>query len=164
MTQAINDGDSGMDLKNWSANTTMSKQDILELTFQTLLHANARLSAPVRASLAGERMSVRDVILLRTLIFAGEATASELSNALLVTKGAVSQQLNKLESDGLVTRTRRARDRRVVHVQATTRARERFAKLHAATSGGLSEAFDGWQVKELQKLRQLLTRLTVDTK
>lgn len=144
--------------------STSSRRDMLELTFQTLLYANTCLRAPVKASLAPQGMSVRDVILLRTLMIAGETTSGELSEALLITKGAVSQLLKKLESEGLVTRARWKGDRRVVNVRATNAAKERFAKLYAAAYDGLAEAFDGWDVKDLEKLRRLLTRLTSDAK
>lgn len=163
LTQA-NDSGGRKEPVAWTGETSISRREILELTFQKLLYANTCLRIPVKASLAREGLSIRDVSLLRTLIFAGDATSGELSGALLVSKGAISQLLKRLESDGLVTRTRWKGDRRVVHVQATNAARERFAKLYAATYEGLAEAFDGWKIKDLEKLRRLLTRLTSDTK
>lgn len=164
LAQTVNSNEQGEEPVTWTSKDSVSRRDMLELTFRKLLYANTCLRAPVKASLAREGLSVRDVILLRTLIIAGDATSGELSSALLVSKGAVSQLLKKLESDGLVTRARWKGDRRVVHVQPTDTARERFAKMYAATYDGLAEAFDGWTVKDLEKLQRLLTRLTSETK
>ena len=51
-------------------------------------------------------------------------TAGELHRRSLVTAGAISQRLDKLEAGGLVRRTRDRRDRRVVHVNLTRRGRK----------------------------------------
>jgi DNA-binding MarR family transcriptional regulator len=48
-------------------------------------------------------------------------TAGELHRRSLVTAGAISQRLDRLEAAGLVRRARDRRDRRVVHVTLTRR-------------------------------------------
>jgi DNA-binding MarR family transcriptional regulator len=125
---------------------------------------HSQLNAPIRASLAGEGLSLSHVILLENLIIRGEANGTQLAAAMSLTNGAVTQLLKKLEAVGLVTRTRREEDRRILHVQATHKARDRFERLHASTASELTEAFDGWTVRDIEKLQHLLTRLTIESK
>jgi DNA-binding MarR family transcriptional regulator len=51
-------------------------------------------------------------------------TAGEMARRSLVTPGAVSQRLDKLEQEGLVRREADKKDGRVVHVQLTARGRD----------------------------------------
>jgi DNA-binding MarR family transcriptional regulator len=50
-------------------------------------------------------------------------TPAQLMQAAMVTSGAISQRLDRLEASGLVGRSRSEADARVVHVQLTERGR-----------------------------------------
>jgi DNA-binding MarR family transcriptional regulator len=120
----------------------------------------AQLHGCMRATFAEEGMSVGQMILLRVLIHKGDSTPKELAEALSVTTGNITGLLDKLEAAGLVTRTRSAEDRRVVHVELTAKARQRFRKVHRASVDMLSEAFEGWTRPEITQLQNLLERLS----
>ena len=53
----------------------------------------------------------------------GEQTVSELSLALFLDSGTLTPMLKKLESEGFVTRTRCARDERIVNISLTEKGR-----------------------------------------
>ncbi len=104
-------------------------------------------------------MSVGQMVLLRVLVHRGTATPKELAEALSVTTGNITGLLDKLEAAGLVTRKRASEDRRVVHVELTSKARARFKKVRRASVDRLSEAFEGWTLSEIEQLRRLLEKL-----
>lgn len=68
--------------------------------------------------LSPERLSI-----LSVLAFAGPKTVNELAEAEQVSPPAISRILNGLETEGFVTRTRLAADRRYVRVRSTAKGR-----------------------------------------
>jgi DNA-binding MarR family transcriptional regulator len=60
----------------------------------------------------------------------------------------------------LVTRTRSAEDRRVVYVELTAKARQRFRKVQRAAVDMLAEAFEGWTQPQITELQSLLEKLS----
>jgi len=105
-------------------------------------------------------MSFGQMVLLRVLVQKGKASPKELAEALSVTTGNITGLLDKLEAAGLVTRTRSAKDRRVVHIELTAKARQRFRKVQRAAVDMLSEAFEGWTQPQITQLQDLLERLS----
>ena len=105
-------------------------------------------------------MSFGQMVLLRVLVQKGKASPKELAEALSVTTGNVTGLLDKLEAAGLVTRTRSAKDRRVVHIELTAKARQRFRKVQRAAVDMLSEAFEGWTQPQITQLQDFLERLS----
>jgi len=105
-------------------------------------------------------MSFGQMVLLRVLVQRGKATPKELAEALSVTTGNITGLLDKLEAAGLVTRRRSAKDRRVVHIELTAKARQRFRKVQRAAVDMLSEAFEGWTQPQITQLQDLLERLS----
>ncbi len=140
--------------------TPASRRAAIEETFRSLRHVMAQLYGCMRATFAEEGMSLGQMVLLRVLIHKGKATPKELAEALSVTTGNITGLVDKLEAAGLVTRTRSAEDRRVVHVELTAKARQRFRKVHRASVDMLSEAFEGWTRPEIAQLQELLGRLS----
>jgi len=138
----------------------VSRRAAIEETFRTLRRVMAQLQGCMRATFAEEGMSVGQMILLRVLIHRGSATPKELAEALSVTTGNITGLVDKLEAAGLVTRTRSEEDRRVVHVELTAKARQRFRKVQRASVDMLSEAFEGWTLLEITQLQDLLERLS----
>jgi len=120
----------------------------------------AQLHGCMRATFAEEGMSFGQMVLLRVLVQKGKATPKELAEALSVTTGNITGLLDKLEAAGLVTRRRSAKDRRVVHIELTAKARQRFRKVQRAAVDMLSEAFEGWTQPQITQLQDLLERLS----
>ena len=137
-----------------------SRRAAIEETFQTLRHVMGQLQGCMRATFAEEGMSFGQMVLLRVLVHKGRATPKELAEALSVTTGNITGLLDKLEKAGLVTRTRSAEDRRVVYVELTAKARQRFRKVQRAAVDMLSEAFEGWTQPQITELQGLLEKLS----
>jgi DNA-binding MarR family transcriptional regulator len=89
-----------------------------------------------------------------------ELTMSELSRRLLVSNGNTTTVVDRLELDGLVTRTPSAADRRVVHVALTEAGRRRFDELAAEHEARLDSLFAGVSEADVDLLEELLQRLT----
>ncbi|WP_433236151.1 MarR family winged helix-turn-helix transcriptional regulator [Streptosporangium sp. CA-135522] len=95
-------------------------------------------------------------------------TPAELMRASMITSGAVTQRLDRLEARGLVTRTPSETDGRVVHVTLTDEGRaliDRALPDHVATENRLLAALASGQRDALAGgLRDLLESLgdTVD--
>jgi DNA-binding MarR family transcriptional regulator len=118
------------------------------------------METSLRAVLAEKGMSIAGLILLQILMTRdGPATATDLADGMMVTNGAITGFLDRLEEDGLITRTRMSMDRRVVLVEATEKARSRFEKLRFVAVDELTQAFHGWNEYDIKKLLNLLNRL-----
>ncbi len=89
----------------------------------------------------------------------GPTTATELADTMMVTNGAITGTMDKLEAAGLITRTRMPLDRRVVLVEPTEKARARFEKLRFAAVDELTHSFQGWDFNDIKRLQELLNRL-----
>ena len=140
--------------------SSATRRAAIEETFRTLRHVMAQLQGCMRATFAEEGMSFGQMVLLRVLVQKGRATPKELAEALSVTTGNITGLVDKLEAAGLVTRARSAEDRRVVHIELTAKARQRFTKVQRAAVDMLSEAFDGWTQPQITQLQDLLERLS----
>jgi DNA-binding MarR family transcriptional regulator len=89
-------------------------------------------------------------------------TPTELSAAMMVTSGAVTKRIDRLERDGLVQRTVNDADARGRVVALTPRGRElvdRVHPLHLANEDGLLRALDS---EERSQLAGLLRKLLAD--
>jgi DNA-binding MarR family transcriptional regulator len=90
-------------------------------------------------------------------------TPTELMRASMVTSGAITQRLDRLEGRGLVARSRSEHDGRVVHVELTDEGRaliDRALPDHLANEDRLLAALTNPQRKALaDTLRRLLESL-----
>lgn len=93
----------------------------------------------------------------------GPVTMSELSRRLLVSNGNTTTVVDRLEHDGLVTRTSSSADRRIVHVALTDDGRRHFEQLAADHEARVDEMFAGVSAADLDALAELLQHLTPST-
>ena len=89
-------------------------------------------------------------------------TMSELSRQLLVSNGNTTTVVDRLELDGLVTRTPAA-DRRIIHVAMTDAGRTHFEQLASDHEARVNQLFGGLSGADLTALEDLLHRMTVTT-
>ena len=87
-------------------------------------------------------------------------TMSELSRQLLVSNGNTTTVVDRLEADGLVTRTPLATDRRIVHAELTDAGRVHFEQLAAEHEVRVDELFADVSEADLDTLEALMPRLT----
>jgi DNA-binding MarR family transcriptional regulator len=87
-------------------------------------------------------------------------TMSELSRRLLVSNGNTTTVVDRLELDGLVTRTPSPADRRVVHVALTEAGRRHFDALATEHEARVDSLFAAVSAADVDALEELLQRLT----
>ena len=90
-------------------------------------------------------------------------TMTDLSRMLLVSNGNTTAVVDRLENDGLVSRTPSAADRRVVHVALTEAGRRHFEQLAVDHEAQVDSLFSGVSTTDLDALDELLQRMTVAT-
>lgn len=88
----------------------------------------------------------------------GPLKMSELSKMLLVSNGNASTIVNRLEKDGLVTRTPVPTDRRVVMVDLTESGRTQFETQAKGHEAMIDDIFSGLGHEDLDLIRDLLRR------
>lgn len=92
--------------------------------------------------------------MLRLLAERGEMQQSDLVYLLELRSASVSEQLGKLEAQGLVERRRSEEDRRGVTIELTHAGREL-----AESAGAQADMFSALSGEEQEQLRELLQRL-----
>ena len=92
--------------------------------------------------------------MLRLLAERGEMQQSDLVYLLELRSASVSEQLGKLEAQGLVERRRSEEDRRGVTIELTQAGREL-----AESTGAQADMFSALSGEEQEQLRELLQRL-----
>ncbi|WTZ38654.1 MarR family transcriptional regulator [Streptomyces sp. NBC_01390] len=92
-----------------------------------------------------------------------ELTAGAFRKAAMVTSGAITNRIDRMEAKGLVERVRDTGDRRTVKIRLTERGHDvtrTFMKEHLANEARLLADFDREECEELAaKLRKLLVAL-----
>ena len=88
-------------------------------------------------------------------------TMSEVSRRLLVSNGNTTTVVDRLELDGLVTRTP-ASDRRIIHVALTDDGRAHFEQLAVDHEARVNQLFGGLSGADLTALEDLLERMTAN--
>ena len=100
---------------------------------------------------------------LATLRRAGEPfelTPSQLAASTMVTSGAVSKRLDRLEAAGLVSRERSATDGRGRVVRLTSAGRELIDEAFTAHIANEHRLLEGLSAQDRARLEQLLVRWT----
>ena len=99
------------------------------------------------------------ILLLRIVASRGKSSSKELAAVMGVTTANIPGLLDRLESNGYVTRTRDSRDRRIVYVEATSAGRKKLKELWRAGMRELAGEFEDWTEGDLRTLLDLLTRV-----
>jgi DNA-binding MarR family transcriptional regulator len=89
-------------------------------------------------------------------------TPFELSKLLGMDTGLMTRMLDKLESKGLVVRSRDAEDRRVVNLTLTGAGRAVAARLPEIAPSVLNERLKKFTKAEVEELRRLLRKFVAE--
>jgi DNA-binding MarR family transcriptional regulator len=133
---------------------------LVEEVQRALRCANQAVTARLGIALRREGLPFSRFIILRLLIFRGPSTSKALANAMGVTSANMPALIDRLEADGLVTRTRNRRDRREILVEATPRGHRTLHRLKETAVNELVKAFHGWTEAELRALLRSLERFS----
>ncbi|CAN5142575.1 MarR family transcriptional regulator [soil metagenome] len=86
-------------------------------------------------------------------------TAAELARQNGSDTGAMTRMIDRLETKGLLQRTRSEHDRRVVHLELTADGRKAADQVPFELSGVLNEHLAGFTQKEFEQLLSMLRRM-----
>jgi DNA-binding MarR family transcriptional regulator len=73
-----------------------------------------------------------------------------------------SRELRQLDAQGFVSRAADGADGRAVVVAITTKGRDAYRRLRAASVAAAADALSGWKATELSELARLLARMADD--
>jgi MarR family transcriptional regulator for hemolysin len=127
-----------------------------------LANAAKQVSRAFDGALAGVGGS-RPVWLILVSLKSGRATSQEeLAGAVGVRGATLTQHLDAMESDGLVTRRRDPRNRRVHLVELTARGEAAFHRMRGAAASFDRRLTGGLTAGDLARLAELLDRLATN--
>lgn len=86
-------------------------------------------------------------------------TMGQLSHRLMVSNGNVTGLAERLEAEGLISRTPWPRDRRTLHVTITRKGRSEFERMAVMHEQWVAEMLSGLEDHEIDDLWRLLGRL-----
>lgn len=131
----------------------------LEETFRSLRRVMLALRGRWQAALVTYDLTFPQWLVLKAVQRRGRMSVGELAETCAVTAANVTGILDRLERDALVTRSRSAEDRRVVYVRLTEAGHGKIRAVEEGGAGVLRAFFDGWEEKDLARLRELLGRV-----
>jgi len=124
-----------------------------------LLRAGKAVLARVEPRLAAAGLTPTQLGVLEAILHKGKLTQRELGRKVLTSAGNMTDVVDKLESRGLVCRTRSSRDRRIVSVTLTPAGRTLIEALFPRHARDIAAAMGGLSVAELRALGALLRKL-----
>lgn len=86
-------------------------------------------------------------------------SVSELSEKMSVTPGAITQFIDRLVDKGMVERFEDPKDRRIVRIRLTTKAKAKFQKIRGFYMEKTSEMFNNLSDDELKQLASILKKI-----
>ena len=132
---------------------------LVEQVHRAIRSAHQAFAARLGASLRREGIPFSRFVVLRLLVGRGPTTSKALAGTLGVTTANMPGLVDRLEVDGLVTRTRNPNDRREILVEATPKGRRTCLRLRGTAVRQLVRAFEGWSEADLRALLASLQRL-----
>ena len=134
--------------------------DLIEEVWGAYLASGRALHSRARAGVSRGGLTFPRVTVLRLIVHGGKTSSKDLAEAMQVSSANHPGLLDKLESDGFVTRRRDAKDRRVVFVEATSKGRRKLSSLWRAAMQEFAVEFEDWSDKDLRAFRDMLTRIS----
>jgi MarR family transcriptional regulator, 2-MHQ and catechol-resistance regulon repressor len=129
-----------------------------------LMRAADSVAAATQRQLADTGLTFGQFAVLEALLHLGPLCPHEIAAKLLRSGSNVTTVLDNLEKDGLVTRSRRADDRRVVTVALTATGRRRIARIFPDHARKIAELFAALTPAEQQRLAVLCRKLGLATR
>jgi DNA-binding MarR family transcriptional regulator len=125
-----------------------------------VLHASGVLETRVESKLSDVGLSIAKLAALHVLAKAGESLPlGQLAERLSCVKSNVTQLVDRLEADGLVSRAADPNDRRSRPAVLTAAGRKAYAKGTEIQSQAEKELFSALSTEESKRLHELLAKL-----
>lgn len=110
--------------------------------------------------LAPLEMSAAQYIIIANLAGPGEPkSAAELCKGISYDAGAMTRMLDRLESKGLIRRSRSAHDRRLMILELTEEGRTTYPRMREISMGVANRFLRGFTKAEARQLEGFLTRM-----
>lgn len=135
--------------------------EALEETFREFKRVMGAMHKKFHSSMAVHGVTPPQFMVLRLLLSKGRMTPKEIASVLDVTPSNVTGIIDRLERDGLVSRTRGSKDRRVVYIRLTEDGRGKLEEMEGVSAANFASLFKGWTSGELDHFRELLARIQV---
>ena len=125
-----------------------------------VLHASGVLETRVESKLADVGLSIAKLAALHVLVKAGESLPlGQLAERLSCVKSNVTQLVDRLEADGLVSRAADPNDRRSRLAVLTAAGKKAYTKGSDIQAQAEKELFSALSADESKKLHELLEKL-----
>ncbi len=125
-----------------------------------VLHASGVLESRIEQKLAAVDLSLAKLAALHQLSQAGESLPlGQLADRLRCVKSNVTQLVDRLEADGLVSRTADSSDRRSRLAVLTDAGRKAYVRGSQIQAESEQELFEALTVDETETLHRLLAKL-----
>jgi MarR family transcriptional regulator, 2-MHQ and catechol-resistance regulon repressor len=124
-----------------------------------LLRATKAVLARLDRRLSAEALTLTQLGVLEGILHKGPLTQRELGRKVLTSAGNMTDVIDKLETRGLVRRTRVAADRRSVRVELTPAGRALIERVFPPHVRDIADACRGLSRVELGQLGDLLRKL-----
>lgn len=110
--------------------------------------------------LAPLELSAAQFIVIATIALADSAkSSSDLCRGISYDAGAMTRMIDRLESKGLIRRTRRPDDRRVVYIELTEEGTRAFPRMKIISMGVVNRFLRGFSQAEARQLEDYLSRM-----
>jgi DNA-binding MarR family transcriptional regulator len=120
------------------------------------------MAARRRSDRAGVDVSAPGMGILGVLERGGPLRVSVVARRAGMVAPLASRELRQLEEQGFVSRAADGSDGRAVVVAITTKGRDAYRRLRAASVAAAADALADWKASELAQLARLLTRMADD--
>jgi DNA-binding MarR family transcriptional regulator len=142
-----------------AASSSSSAPPALEEVMQGLRRVMVAMRGRFSQQLAQSGLTWPQWMVLKAIARDGRRTVRELADVLQVTPANITGIVDRMERDGLVTRSRSSEDRRVVYVRLTERGHEKTAEVKGCANAVLTGMFDGWSDADVAAFRRLLEQV-----
>jgi len=129
-----------------------------------LARAKSMLSQGVEQEVSSLDMTQAQASCLMMLAEGEATTVTDLARNLNTDAGSVTRLLSRMEKRGLIERTRRDDDRRVVDLSLTPEGETMVEKLPVVFCNVLRRHFEGFSNEEIETLRSLLLQLIANNR
>ena len=106
-----------------------------------------------------EISSAQFIVIAALALAEGVKSASDLCKGISYDAGAMTRMLDRLETKGLIRRTRRPDDRRVVYLELTEEGHRAFPRMRLVSMGVVNRFLRGFSQAEARQLESFLTRM-----
>ncbi|MBT2652963.1 MarR family transcriptional regulator [Oceanobacillus sp. ISL-73] len=127
--------------------------------FVVIMKASRTLEEITKKDIKKHGMRTSDFTILEALYHKGKQTIREISEAVLINTGSITYVIDKLENNGLLTRSSNPDDRRAVYIEITDKGKEILDDIFPKHQRVIEELFDGISEEEKQTVIDVLKKV-----